>query len=471
MAIDRCRQLRDPRQRRLLQRRGVARDVCFPQPPDLWNAPIERIDQFLKLRDEQQALIVGSLRRPGHDRAEYDTPTALICPNLNSIAPRRPPLLIDLAGADADHVSALSRTAAIFFTALLAISATAAAQPADAVVRGQVLDDSGGVLPGVTVIATGANGQIIGRTFTDERGRFEIAALPSGAVSIAFELQGFDGSIVKVKTYPGAELQIVERLKVARMTEEVIVYGTIPVEPKPYPGPLTPARPNIIPIPVRELESVCKPAKPSATETFGTITAHRYAHGRMLYSKGDELIIDAGSLNGLEVGRNLVVRRSYRGNSPEAQFPEMAEHTAGLVQIVAVTERTATAVVVHACNEVMKGDVLAAFTPEYVRTPEPVGTPMFEEAARILFADERQMLGTPRRLLIIDRGSEQGVQPGQRFTLFRRKDAAARPFVTGEAIVVSVRADSATIRVTTATDAIWFGDFAAPQRVPPALQQ
>jgi hypothetical protein len=142
------------------------------------------------------------------------------------------------------------------------------------------------------------------------------------------------------------------------------------------------------------------------------------------------------------------------------------EHSSGLLQIVEAGERTSVAVVVYACDELMKGDFLSSFTPEPIRTPDPVGTPLYGAAARILFADAGSMQGVPRRLMVIDRGSEYGFHAGQRLTLFRRHGRdTARPDVVGDAIVVAVRADSATIRVERTIDAISSGDFAAPQRL------
>jgi hypothetical protein len=74
-------------------------------------------------------------------------------------------------------------------------------------------------------------------------------------------------------------------------------------------------------------------------------------------------------------------------------------------------------------------------------------------------------MGVPRRLMVIDRGSAYGIRAGQRLTLFRRRGRhAEKPDVVGDAIVVAVRTDSATIRVERATDAILSGDWAAPQR-------
>ncbi len=74
------------------------------------------------------------------------------------------------------------------------------------------------------------------------------------------------------------------------------------------------------------------------------------------------------------------------------------------------------------------------------------------------------MMGAPRRLMVIDRGSDLGIRVGQRLTLFRRRPGrGARPAIVGDAIVVAVRNDSATIRVERARDLGWrLGGAARP---------
>ena len=131
------------------------------------------------------------------------------------------------------------------------------------------------------------------------------------------------------------------------------------------------------------------------------------------------------------------------------------------------------AVVVYACDELRKGDFLASFKPEPVRDPDPLGTPVYYDAARILFADEDQTFGVPQRLMVIDRGSGQGVRAGQRFTLFRRpgRGGSVRRAVAGDAVVVAVQSDSATIRIDHITDAITAGDWAAPQSATSASRE
>jgi hypothetical protein len=350
---------------------------------------------------------------------------------------------------------------------------TASAQTDVGVVRGQVLDVSDGVLPGVTVVASAVDGRTLVTTITNEVGHYVFTALPSGPVQIAFQLEGFEPASVEIKVQPGTELSVVERLKLAQITESVVVVAKAPEEPPPPPPAPRPAPipyrrpppPVVIPVPAHEIESICRPAKPGMTfESLGTIQSHYREAGRTLYGKGDELNVDRGTLDGFEVGKNLVVRRYYRVNDPGEVIAANGEHTAGLVQIIATSEHTSTAIVIHACSEVMKGDFLASFVPEPVRPADPTGTPTYQDAIRILFADSGQMLGAPRRLMVIDRGSAQGIRAGQRLTLFRGEHGATlKPVVLGDAVVVAVRDDSATIRIENATDAISLGDWAAPQ--------
>jgi hypothetical protein len=356
------------------------------------------------------------------------------------------------------------RFATVFFALLL----TASLSAADGVIRGEVTDASGGVLPGVTVTATTADGRVVGSAVTDGVGRYVIKTLPIGAITLTFQLDGFDSGTVSVNVTPEAEARVVERLRLAQVTENVVVVAEAPEPPAPYVPTPRPQRYAIVPVPLQELETICLPSKPgTATESIARVLAHLQDSGRTLYGKGDEIIIDAGSADGVEAGRNLVVRRRYRAEH-RGLAGEKGEQTTGLVQVMSVGEHQAAAVVVHTCSEVMQGDFIATYTPELRRRAEPSGLPAFGDAIRILFADAGQMLGAPRRLMVIDRGSAQGMQPGQRLTIFRDDPRhIAPPYVIGEAVVVAVKTWSATIRIEQASDAIWDGDWAAPQLASP----
>jgi hypothetical protein len=115
----------------------------------------------------------------------------------------------------------------------------------------------------------------------------------------------------------------------------------------------------------------------------------------------------------------------------------------------------------------MTGDYLAPFQPEPIRRTDAVGTPAFDKGMRLLFASAGQMLGSTNRLLVIGHGTREGVQIGQRLTIFRRSLGTPTPVILGDAVVVAVRRESATIRVERSIDVIFLGesgDWVAPQR-------
>ena len=59
------------------------------------------------------------------------------------------------------------------------------------ILTGTVSDPSGAVLPGVTVVAKGAQTGLTQQTISGAAGDWRIAALPSGAYELTFELDGF----------------------------------------------------------------------------------------------------------------------------------------------------------------------------------------------------------------------------------------------------------------------------------------
>ena len=87
-----------------------------------------------------------------------------------------------------------SRWARIVLAAGLIVLAVspAAAQGTAASIIGQVTDQSGAVLPGVTVTATGPALQVPQLTaVTNEVGEYRLAPLPIGVYEVAFEVAGF----------------------------------------------------------------------------------------------------------------------------------------------------------------------------------------------------------------------------------------------------------------------------------------
>lgn len=353
---------------------------------------------------------------------------------------------------------------ALLLFAVLAAAVAAASAGQEHRVRGLVVDESGGVLPGVTVTAAAPDGRDVATTVTDGAGRYVLGPVAGGRLIVSFRLDGFAPAAVPVAIGEGDAVAN-QRLVVAPRSETVDVVGRIPVAPPPPPAPAPPRprpRPVMWAVPEHDRQAVCGPALlESPPQSLGSVRARRYA-ANGLYGAGDELAIDGGLATGLSLGDSFVVRRSFHAVWDGRE--RTGEHTAGLVQIVAADERTAVAVVIYACDDMRPGDRLETFHPHPIPTLQPEGKPEYRHPAKILFPDEGQLIGAPRRLLVIDRGAAAGVLAGQRVTLFRRRADGGDPTIVGEGVVVAVRNLSATIRVDRASDAVFEGDQAAIQR-------
>lgn len=183
----------------------------------------------------------------------------------------------------------------------------------------------------------------------------------------------------------------------------------------------------------------------------------------------------------------------------------------GIVRILEVQGQTSTARIVFSCDDVRIGDVLVPFEPR--ESPASVDTgplPRYKatsgkNAGRILMQRNQRELLAPRDVVYIDLGKDNGVKPGDTFTIFRRKPddgnitsfrddevglrrsggypsdkykggefsndhpyqgvqsvkdtrPAVPPKVVGELVVISTQAKTATAIVTKATQEIHPGD-------------
>jgi hypothetical protein len=84
------------------------------------------------------------------------------------------------------HVCALAASL------IAGMAALAAAQTDNAGIVGRVVDESGAVLPGVTVTATSPSLQVPNiATYTDAQGEYRLTQLPQGSYNVRYELPGF----------------------------------------------------------------------------------------------------------------------------------------------------------------------------------------------------------------------------------------------------------------------------------------
>ena len=369
----------------------------------------------------------------------------------------------------------MSAARTLVFVAIAAVAApqAAAAQGEQGRITGKVTDGSGGALPGVTVTIGSPRLARPVTVITDGVGQFLSPALPPDTYSITFELSGFEG-----RTNPAFELKpgdivvVNPQMGLASLVETVEVVAAAPPPPPPPPPPAPPielpTRPRPQPVPKELLASVCGPGQPAGPNlALGRVVGHRDDPKRQLFGNGDAIVIDVGTSVGISAGQNFVVRRQFRTGDKGApmKLATFGQQTAGLIQVVEAGPATSTAVVVYLCGEVFAGDTIEPFDALPMWASQDTGTPQFDEPARIVFGEHGQIMGSPGRLMVIDKGLTWGARRGRHLTIFRRS-AGGEGAITSvaAAIVVAVNADSATIRIERASDAVSVGDMVALHR-------
>jgi hypothetical protein len=113
--------------------------------------------------------------------------------------------------------------------ALLTV-AGASAQDFRGAIAGRVSDQSGGVLPGVTVTVTNKETNVSNNTVTNETGTYSLLYLQPGTYTVSAELQGFKKmSRENVEVRLGDRLEIDFKLEVGRLEEVVTVAADTPL--------------------------------------------------------------------------------------------------------------------------------------------------------------------------------------------------------------------------------------------------
>ena len=109
------------------------------------------------------------------------------------------------------------------FLALLALPAVVAAQTETGRITGTVYDQTGAVLPGVTVTVTQTASGAIRTTVSDEAGRYAITNLQPGPYQLKFELSGFNAQTANLTVTVGSAANVDTKMQVAGTTETVTV--------------------------------------------------------------------------------------------------------------------------------------------------------------------------------------------------------------------------------------------------------
>ena len=189
---------------------------------------------------------------------------------------------------------------------------------------------------------------------------------------------------------------------------------------------------------------------------------------RTTFGRGELVTLDGGKDAGVQPGAQFFVRRANRFAMHGPGHGQGAT-TLGWLHVVAVNDSTAVAQVDHACGAVIANDYLEPFVapapPAGIDSVDAAGEPDFGALGRIINgAEGRSTLGGGD-FALIDRGSEQGVAPGQRLAIYRDVRVSGLPLASiGEAVVISAGDSVSLARIIRARDAVLGGDFIAPRK-------
>lgn len=110
---------------------------------------------------------------------------------------------------------------------IFGLAVSAAAQGTGDIV-GRIVDQSGAVLPGVTVTATSLATNISRTTVTSETGDYTFTLLPIGNYEVKTDLEGFKSQAARITLQSGDRARVDMRLELGTVSENVTVTGQAP---------------------------------------------------------------------------------------------------------------------------------------------------------------------------------------------------------------------------------------------------
>ncbi|HEX5475419.1 MAG TPA: hypothetical protein VFX12_12210 [Vicinamibacterales bacterium] len=247
-------------------------------------------------------------------------------------------------------------------------------------------------------------------------------------------------------------------MKLSRSFPCILFFALVPVVASAQPASEASA-------PVVGPPLVCAPLLLPALPASPARVIGGEAPARYLLGPSDDVVIDAGTAEGMRDGQPFFVRRLVHDRFMPRSVHGLAVHTAGVLTIVDAQPHVSIARITQPCDGVLAGDYLEPFVSPVVPAPLADGVADFHETARLVLADERQHTGASGSLMVLDRGTARGVRPGQALTIFREAlDGAGPVLEVGRARVMLVRPDTALVRIEQVSDAVYTGDLVALHR-------
>lgn len=184
-----------------------------------------------------------------------------------------------------------------------------------------------------------------------------------------------------------------------------------------------------------------------------------------VFAPWHRLTINGGSEQGLKPGQEYFVRRAIPPKDAPAQGERtvIAIATVGWIRLDQVQSERSIATVIHECDGIEPGDYLEPFAEPTVPEEMAPGTPDFTATGTVLFGSERRQMEGAGALMIVDLGAEHGIQPGQRFTIFRASQAGPNVIVAS-ATALRVSPQTSMVRISDMRDVVQVGDKVAPHK-------
>lgn len=223
--------------------------------------------------------------------------------------------------------------------------------------------------------------------------------------------------------------------------------------------------PTPVGLPLEVLSLACAPSLTfEAPPTPLRVTGSQEAMVRRTLAPGDLITINAGTDNGIDVGQEYYTRRvTPIEKRPIGRDNPATIRTSGWIRIYAVDRQMSLATIVHACDAIELSDYLEPFVPPSVPTAS-ADRPKAQRGnyGRVVAGNDNRSAFGAGDYVVVDRGSDHGVTIGAHFVIYRdHREPGNFLFELGEAVAVTVRPESSTLRVTLARDGLLPGDYVA----------
>lgn len=152
--------------------------------------------------------------------------------------------------------------------------------------------------------------------------------------------------------------------------------------------------------------------------------------GKILRSESDTIMITAGDTLYIQPTEknSMVMGKEYRiittepviKSFPGEKFTGVKHTIIGIIKVTELHDTYTTAVIMRSFSHAKEGDLIADFAPPPmgIEITQSLATP----GARIICSEENDAVLSPHKIAFMNQGSDQGIKPGQIYTLFEEME-------------------------------------------------